>query len=304
LTGSQCVPGPTRWAAKSSTGGANPRPSEVLTLKPGTQKYAITGGMLRMTSRAARECVTPCGRPSVKRIALFVTTNLAVLVLLTVIARLSGLDATLARLCLDTRGLLLMAATLGFAGSFISLAMSKWAAKLLMGVQVIRDPATPMEAWLISVVRSHAERSTVGMPEVGVFEAPEMNAFATGARRIPWGALNSGLLSGMSREETAAVLGQEMTHVANGDMVTLAMIQGVVNTFVIFLSRALGTLLDSTLGGSRDNERRGPGPFYFLFVLVLQLALGLLANIVVMWFSRRREFRALQAVRSWPAGVI
>jgi len=128
---------------------------------------------------------------------------------------------------------------------------------------------------------------------VGIFEAPEMNAFATGARLDhALVAVSSGLLAGMSREETAAVLGHEMTHVANGDMVTLALIQGVVNTFVIFLSRALGTLLDSALGGSRDSERRGPGPFYFVFVIVLQLVLGLLANIVVMWFSRRREFRA------------
>jgi len=228
-----------------------------------------------------------------KRIVLFLITNLAVLVLLSVIARLLGLDLALARRGLDMRGLLFMAAVIGFVGSFISLAMSKWTAKHLMGVHVIDSPATPSQAWLVDVVRAHAGRSGIGMPEVGIFAAPEMNAFATGARRDhALVAVSSGLLEGMTREEAEAVLGHEMTHVANGDMVTLALIQGVVNTFVIFLSRALGTLLDSALSGSRENERRGPGPFYFVSVIVLQIVLGLLANMVVMWFSRQREFRA------------
>jgi heat shock protein HtpX len=228
-----------------------------------------------------------------KRIVLFIMTNLAVLVLLSVVARVLGLDAVLARQGLDMRGLLFMAAVLGFAGSFISLAMSKWTAKRLMGVHVIGSPATPAQAWLVDVVRTHAARSRIGMPEVGIFDAPQMNAFATGARRDhALVAVSSGLLEGMRREEIEAVLGHEMTHVGNGDMVTLALIQGVVNTFVIFLSRALGTLLDSAIGGSRDSERRGPGPFYFVFVIVLQIVLGLLANVVVMWFSRQREFRA------------
>jgi heat shock protein HtpX len=229
----------------------------------------------------------------VKRVLLFVITNLAVLVLLSVIARVFNIDTALARQGVDMRGLLAMAAVIGFAGSFISLAMSKWSAKHLMGVRVIEKPATPAESWLVDVVRAHAERSGISMPEVGIFVAPEMNAFATGARRDhALVAVSTALLGGMTREEANAVLGHEITHVANGDMVTLALIQGVVNTFVIFLSRALGTLLDNALGGSRDRERRGPGPFYFIIVIVLQIVLGILANIVVMWFSRRREFRA------------
>jgi heat shock protein HtpX len=228
-----------------------------------------------------------------KRIFLLVVTNLAVLVLLSAVARVFGLDAALARQGLDMRSLLIVAVVLGFAGSFISLAMSKWTAKRLMGVRVIETPAASNQAWLVDVVRAHAGRSGIGMPEVGIFDVPEMNAFATGARRDhALVAVSSGLLQGMAREEIEAVLGHEMTHVANGDMVTLALIQGVVNTFVIFLSRALGTLLDNALSGSGDRQRRGPGPFYFVFVIVLQVVLGLLANLIVMAFSRRREFRA------------
>ena len=228
-----------------------------------------------------------------KRVVLFLLTNLAVLLLLSTIARLFGLDVALARRGFDMSSLLFMAAVLGFAGSFISLAMSKWTAKHLMGVRVIESPATSTEGWLVNVVRAHAQRSGIGMPEVGVFDAPEMNAFATGARRdSALVAVSSGLLEGMAPEEVEAVLGHEMTHVANGDMVTLALIQGVVNTFVIFLSRAIGMLLDSALSGSREEERRGPGPFYFVIVIVLQVVLGLLANMIVMWFSRQREFRA------------
>jgi len=228
----------------------------------------------------------------VKRVALFVITNLAVLVLLSVVARVLGLDVALARQGLDMHGLLLMAALLGFTGSLISLAMSKWTAKHLMRVEVITSPATPTHAWLMAVVSTQAQQNGIGMPEVGIFDSPEMNAFATGARRDhALVAVSSGLLEGMSREQAEAVIGHEVTHVTNGDMVTLALIQGVVNTFVIFLSRALGSLLDSALGGRQD-ERRGPGPFYFVFVIVLQIVLGLLANMVVMWFSRQREFRA------------
>jgi len=171
--------------------------------------------------------------------------------------------------------------------------MSKWSAKHLMGVRIMEQAATPAAAWLVSTVRTQAERAGIGMPEVGIFEAPEMNAFATGARRDhALVAVSSALLSGMTREEAEAVLGHEITHIANGDMVTLALIQGVVNTFVIFLSRVLGTLLDSALGGSREEQKRGPGPFYFVIVVVLQVVLGLLANLIVMWFSRQREFRA------------
>ncbi|HVY63747.1 MAG TPA: protease HtpX [Gammaproteobacteria bacterium] len=228
-----------------------------------------------------------------KRIALFLITNLAVLVLLSVVTRLFGLDVALARQGVDMRSLLIMAAVVGFAGALISLAMSKWSAKHLMGVQVIAAPADQAEAWLLATVRAHAQRAGIGMPEVGVFEADEMNAFATGARRDhALVAVSTGLLRNMSPAEAEAVLGHEITHVANGDMVTLALIQGVVNTFVIFLSRVIGSVLDSALSGGSREERRGPGPFYFLIVIVLQIALGILANIVVMWFSRQREFRA------------
>jgi heat shock protein HtpX len=228
-----------------------------------------------------------------KRIVLFAITNLAVLVLLSVVARLLGLDVMLAQRGIDMGGLLAMAVVIGFGGSFISLALSKWSAKHLMGVYIIDQPDTPQERWLVGTVRVHAERAGIGMPEVGVFNAPEMNAFATGARRDhALVAVSTGLMGGMTREEAEAVLGHEMTHVANGDMVTLGLIQGVVNTFVIFLSRALGTVLDSAFSGSRDSAKRGPGPFYFVCVIVLQLVFGVLANIVVMWFSRQREFRA------------
>lgn len=162
-----------------------------------------------------------------------------------------------------------------------------------MGVRVIEAPANQMEAWLVDTVRRHAQRADIGMPEVGIFDATEMNAFATGARRDKaLVAVSNGLLRGMSQEQAEAVLGHEITHVANGDMVTLALIQGVLNTFVIFLSRAIGSVIDGALRGGSQAERRGPGPLYLIIVIVLQLALGLLANIIVMWFSRQREFRA------------
>ena len=227
-----------------------------------------------------------------KRVALFLITNLAVLVLLSLMARILNLDVALARQGMSMWSLLIMAAMIGFIGSFISLAISKWSAKHLMGVRVIETPASEAESWLVDTVRSHAQRAGIGMPEVGIFEAREMNAFATGAQRDhALVAVSSGLLQGMSRREAEAVLAHEITHVSNGDMVTLALIQGVVNTFVIFLSRAIGSVIDNALRGSQE-ERRGPGPFYFLIVIVLQIALGILANIVVMWFSRQREFRA------------
>lgn len=228
-----------------------------------------------------------------KRVALFLITNLAVLVLLAFMTRLFGLDMALARQGIDTGSLMVMAAMIGFTGAFISLAISKWSAKHLMGVRVIVSPSSSTEAWLVDVIRTHAQRAGIGMPEVGIFDAPEMNAFATGAlRNNALVAVSTGLLRGMSQDEAEAVLGHEITHVANGDMVTLALIQGVVNTFVIFLSRAIGSVIDSALRGGTQEQRRGPGPFYFVIVIVLQIALGLLANIVVMWFSRQREFRA------------
>jgi heat shock protein HtpX len=221
-----------------------------------------------------------------KRIFLFLLTNLAVVLVLSIVARVTGLDVWLAVHGQSYVGLLVFAAFFGFAGSFISLALSKFMAKRAMGVRVI-DPTSPdpTEQWLLSVVGHHARNVGVTMPEVGIFDSPEPNAFATGARRnAALVAVSSGLLQRMGRQEVEAVLGHEMTHVANGDMVTLTLVQGVVNTFVIFLSRVIGGLL------SRSDDGRGGG--YFVTVIVLQLVFGILANMIVMWFSRHREFRA------------
>jgi len=222
-----------------------------------------------------------------KRIFLFLLTNLAVVLVLSVVARLTGLDTWLAVHGQSYFGLLVFAALFGFGGSFISLLMSKTLAKRAMGVQVI-DPQTqdPTGRWLLSVVEHHARTVGVGMPQVGIFQQPDPNAFATGwNRNSALVAVSSGLLQNMGRDQVEAVLGHEMTHVANGDMVTLALIQGVVNTFVIFLSRVIAGLV------SRSENGRGGGA-YFITVIVLQLVFGILANLIVMWFSRRREFRA------------
>jgi heat shock protein HtpX len=226
-----------------------------------------------------------------KRIILFLATNIAVLAVLSIVMQVLGVDRMLAAQGQNYVGLLIMAAVFGFGGSFISLAMSKWMAKRAMGVQVIEQPRNAREAWLVETVRRQAQEAGIAMPEVGIFESPDMNAFATGARRdAALVAVSSGLLNGMSQHEAEAVLGHEVSHVANGDMVTLTLIQGVVNTFVIFLSRVIGGLIDNAMSGNR--ERRGPGPFYFLIVMVLQILLGILASMIVAWFSRHREFRA------------
>jgi heat shock protein HtpX len=224
-----------------------------------------------------------------KRIVLFLLTNLAVVLVLSVVARLTGLDAWLAAHGQSYTGLLVFAALFGFGGSFISLLMSKTLAKRAMGVQVI-DPQTTDATgrWLLGVVEHHARTVGLTMPEVGIFQQPDPNAFATGwNRNAALVAVSTGLLQNMGRDEVEAVLGHEMTHVANGDMVTLALLQGVVNTFVIFLSRVVAGLL------SRSENGRGGGA-YFITVIVLQLVFGILANLIVMWFSRRREFRADQ----------
>jgi len=225
-----------------------------------------------------------------KRILLFLVTNLAVVAVLSIVARITGLDRWLAVNGQSYVGLLVMAALFGFGGALISLAMSKWMAKRAMGVKVIEQPTTADEQWLVSTVRGLAEQAGIGMPEVGVFDSPQPNAFATGARRnAALVAVSTGLLRGMSRSEVSAVLGHEITHVANGDMVTLTLIQGVVNTFVIFLARVVGGIVDRAL--SRDGEGRG-GIGYFVTVMVTQMVLGIAASMIVMWFSRRREFRA------------
>jgi heat shock protein HtpX len=186
-----------------------------------------------------------------------------------------------------------MAAVMGMGGSFISLAMSKWIAKRTTGAQVIAEPRNESERWLLDTVRSEAQKAGIGMTEVAVYDAPDMNAFATGmSRNNALVAVSTGLLQSMDRNQVQAVLGHEITHVANGDMVTMGLIQGVLNTFVIFFARIIGTVVDNALSGNRNSEGSSGGFFYFIIVMVLQVALGFLASIVVMWFSRWREFRA------------
>jgi heat shock protein HtpX len=200
-----------------------------------------------------------------------------------------GLDRWLTANGLNMGGLLMMAALFGFGGSFISLAMSKWMAKRSTGAVVLEDPRDPTERWLVDTVRRQAERAGIGMPEVAIYDAPEINAFATGMNRnAALVAVSTGLLRGMTRDEAEAVLAHEVSHVANGDMVTLSLIQGVVNTFVIFLSRVVGYAVDRVL---LKNER-GHGVGFWVTTMVAEVVLGLLASIIVMWFSRYREYRA------------
>ena len=226
-----------------------------------------------------------------KRIVLFLGTNLAILIVLSVSARILGVDRFLTANGLNLNLLLGFAALIGFGGSFISLAISKWMAKRSTGAQVIVQPRNADEQWLVDTVRRQAQQAGIGMPEVAVYSAPDMNAFATGMNRNnALVAVSTGLLHGMRRDEVEAVLAHEMSHVANGDMVTLTLIQGVVNTFVIFLSRIIGYAVDSFL--RRGSEHSGPGIGYWVSSIVAELILGVLASIIVMWFSRQREFRA------------
>jgi heat shock protein HtpX len=226
-----------------------------------------------------------------KRILLFLITNLAVVFVLSIVAQVTGLDRWMNANGGSLGGLLVFAALFGMGGSFISLLISKWMAKRAMGVEVIAEPATPEQTWLVGTVRQLAQQAGIGMPEVGIFDSPQPNAFATGASRDKaLVAVSTGLLRNMDRSQVEAVLGHEITHVANGDMVTLTLIQGVVNTFVIFLSRIIGSIVDRSL--SRDGERSGGGIGYFAAVMVSQLVLGLFASMIVAWFSRWREFRA------------
>jgi heat shock protein HtpX len=225
----------------------------------------------------------------VKRVLLFLATNLAVLVVLSIAARVLGLDQWIADQGGSLGGLLVFAALFGFGGASISLAMSKWIAKRSMGVQVIERPANATEEWLVSTVRMQAQAAGIGMPEVGIFESDAPNAFATGARRdAALVAVSTGLLHRMDRREVEAVLAHEVSHVANGDMVTLTLIQGVVNTFVIFLARIVGQFVDRVV----FRNESGTGPAYFVTVIVAEVVLAVLASILVMWFSRQREFRA------------
>ncbi len=225
-----------------------------------------------------------------KRIFLFLVTNLAVLALLSVVVFVieQVFGVQLARGGLG--GMLVFAAIFGFGGSLISLALSKWTAKRMMGVRVITAPQSEVDRWLLGTVKRLADQAHIGMPEVGIFDAEEMNAFATGARRnAALVAVSSGLLRSMSRPQIEAVLGHEITHVANGDMVTLALLQGVLNTFVIFLARIIGSIVDRALF---KNERGESGIGFFLTTMVAQIVLGILASMIVSWYSRRREFRA------------
>jgi heat shock protein HtpX len=225
-----------------------------------------------------------------KRIFLFILTNLAVLALLSLVLFIVENVFGVHLMQGGTGGLLVFAAIFGFGGSLISLALSKWTAKRMMGVRVIQSPQTELERWLVSTVKRWAEQARIGMPEVGIFDSEEMNAFATGARRnAALVAVSSGLLRSMSRTQVEAVLGHEITHVANGDMVTLALLQGVLNTFVIFLARIIGGIVDRAL---LRNDRQDTGIGFFLTTMVAQFVLGILASVVVCWYSRRREFRA------------
>jgi len=227
-----------------------------------------------------------------KRIALLIATNLAVLMLLGLVMQVFGIDEWLARRGQSYEALLVISAVFGFGGAFISLLISKWMAKMTMGVKVITQPTSEVEQWLVATVRSHAQKAGIGMPEVGVFQSPDPNAFATGAsRNASLVAVSTGLLSNMRRDEVEAVLGHEIAHVANGDMVTLTLIQGVLNTFVIFLARIIGGLVDSAMRGNNES-RGGVGIGYFVTVMVAQMVLGLFASMIVAAYSRRREFRA------------
>src|SRR5271156_3960620 len=225
-----------------------------------------------------------------KRIFLFIVATLAVLALLSlvlfIIENVFGVQLAQG----GTGGLLVFAAVFGFGGALISLGLSKWTAKRMMGVRVIVTPQSELERWLVGTVKRLADQAQLGMPEVGIFEAEEMNAFATGARRnAALVAVSSGLLRSMARGQIEAVLGHEMSHVANGDMVTLALLQGVLNTFVIFLARIIGSFVDRALF---KNEREDSGIGFFLTTMVAQIVLGIFASMIVSWYSRRREFRA------------
>ena len=224
-----------------------------------------------------------------KRILLFLGTNIAIMLVLSLSVRLLGIQPYLAANGLNLGALLAFAAVMGFGGALISLAISKWSAKRALGVQVIDSPSTSTEFWLVETVRKYAQEAGIDMPEVGIYDSPEVNAFATGMRRnAALIAVSTGLLQQMTRQEAEAVIGHEVAHAANGDMVTLALIQGVVNTFVIFLSRVIGHLVDRVV----FKTERGNGPAFFVTMIVAELVLGILASMIVMWFSRQREFRA------------
>ncbi len=226
-----------------------------------------------------------------QRILLFVATNVAILAILSITMRLLGLESIMDEqgINLNLNALLVYAAIIGFAGSFISLAISKWMAKRSTGAQVITEPSNEMEHWLVNTVSRQADQAGIGMPEVAIYQDPTPNAFATGMRKNKaLIAVSTGLMESMTQDEVEAVLAHEVSHVSNGDMVTMALIQGVVNTFVIFLSRIIGHVVDRVV----FKTQRGHGPAYWITSIVAQVILSILASIIVMWFSRKREFRA------------
>lgn len=226
-----------------------------------------------------------------KRIFLFLATNLAIMVVLGIVLQLIGVDSLLDEqgVDLNLEALLIFSAVFGMGGSFISLAISKWTAKRMMGAQVISEPKNQSEQWLVQRVSHHAQAAGIGMPEVAIFESPDPNAFATGARRDnALVAVSTGLLAGMRENEADAVIAHEISHIANGDMVTLTLIQGVVNTFVIFFSRVIGHAVDRIV----FKTERGHGPAYYVTSIVAQILLTVAASALVMSFSRKREFRA------------
>lgn len=225
------------------------------------------------------------------RIGLFLATNLAIIVVLSISMRLLGIGPYLEANGLNYTSLLIFAGAFGMIGSFISLAMSKFTAKKMMGVRVIESPSSEEEQWLVSTIKRQAEQAGIGMPEVGIFETPQMNAFATGMKRNEaLVAVSRGLLQGMTRDEAEAVLGHEVAHIANGDMITMALIQGVVNTFVIFFARVIGSMVDRVIFKNED----GHGMGFWITTIIAEIVLGILASTIVMWFSRKREFVADQ----------
>ena len=226
-----------------------------------------------------------------KRVVLFVATNIAIILVFSIVLQLFGVDRLLQEqgAGFGFNGLLIFAAVLGVGGSFMSLVLSKWTAKRFSGAQVIETPRNATEQWLVQTVQHQAQQAGIGMPEVAIFDSPDVNAFATGmSRNNALVAVSTGLLNTMRQDEAEAVLGHEVSHVANGDMVTLALIQGVVNTFVIFLSRVIGHVVDRVV----FKIERGHGPAFFFTVIISQMVLGILASMIVFWFSRQREFRA------------
>ena len=224
-----------------------------------------------------------------KRIFYFLVTNLAIVLVLSITMRLLGVEPFLNANGLNLNSLLIFASVMGFGGAFISLAISKWSAKQMSGAVTIDNPKTPDEIWLIDIVKKQSQKVGIQMPEVAIFDSPVVNAFATGmSRDSSLVAVSSGLLNMMTKDEAEAVIGHEMSHIANGDMVTLTLIQGVVNTFVLFFSRVIGYTVDKVVFKTKE----GTGPAFFITMIISELLLGVLASIVVMWFSRQREYRA------------